>query len=154
MLREAEGRVFCATYQRSEENCERDAWSPKEFEVKTGLNTAFDRALIYAPAKISHFHSPDLTKEKDYRNQRDNWSHIYQSAIVVPIRCIDHSKVGTKNESDDLGFLCIDTLSTNRLNDTWHIELMASFADQMYNFVSLMRGRYALTPPKQQFLID
>ena len=144
LSKQVEGRSFCSSYARSEENCKRDTWAPKDFEVNTGRNTAFDKALLYSAATISHFHSWDLTTEENYRNERDNWSNIYKSAIVVPIRSVNPEKLGTHEGSDDIGFLCVDTLATQRLNNTWHVELLASFADQMYNFLCLMRGRYSM----------
>jgi len=137
-------KMLCETYERSEENCDRDSGPGRKFEINTGANTAFDEAIKYATGVVSHFHSADLAANKGYRNQRDHWSDFYQSSIVVPIRCVNPDKIGSKDCSDDIGFLCVDTLSAYRLNDTWHIDLLAAFADQMYNFISLMRGRYAL----------
>jgi hypothetical protein len=145
LITQVDGKTFCATHERSEENCPRDIAKPRQFELNTGANTAFDKALMYANGMISHFHSDDLTKEEAYRNQRDHWSDFYQNTIVVPIRFVDLAKLGNKDASSDIGFLCVDTLSPNRLNNTWHVELLAAFADQMYNFMSLMRGEYQLT---------
>jgi hypothetical protein len=147
LIKQLDGKTFCSSYARSEENCKRDTWEPMDFEVGTGRNTAFDKALLYASATISHFHSWDLAKETDYRNQRDNWGNIYKSAIVVPIRSVNRERLGTQQSSDDIGFLCVDTPATQRLNNTWHVELLAGFADQMYNFFCLMRGRYTLKTP-------
>jgi hypothetical protein len=141
------GNTFCETHARSEEISERDCSQPARFEVKTGLNTAFDKALVYNAGKISHFFSADLQAEAKaghYRNQRDNWSDYYLCAIIVPIRCVTVPKNGTPIASDDIGFLCVDTTSPHRLNDDYHLELLAGFADQMYNFMSLMRGKYIL----------
>jgi hypothetical protein len=141
------GSTYCETHARSEENSERDCSQPAKFEVKTGRNTAFDKALAYNAGKISHFFSADLQAEAKaghYRNQRDNWSDFYRCAIIVPIRCVTVPKDGTPIASDDIGFLCVDTTSPRRLNDDYHLELLAGFADQMYNFMSLMRGKYVL----------
>ena len=141
------GNSFCETHARSEENSERDCAQPAKYEVKTGLNAAFDTALAYKAGRISHFHSADLeadAKVGNYRNQRDNWSDFYASTIVVPIRCVTVPRDGTPIASDDIGFLCVDTSSTYRLNDDYHVQLLAGFADQMYNFMSLMRGKYML----------
>lgn len=144
-LIQRDGEKYSAiTYARSEENCARDKALPGFFEIKTGSNTAFDRALMYSNGRVSYFHSANLTKETDYHNQRDHWVDFYRSTIVVPIRSVDPAKVGQNSCSDDIGFLCVDTLSGNRLNATWHVELLAAFADQMYNFMSLMRGNYQL----------
>jgi hypothetical protein len=138
------GKDFSETFERSEENSVRDIAPQRPYELNTGANIAFDKALMHISGVTSRFQSDDLTKEKDYRNQRDHWSDFYKNTIVVPIRSVDPIKMGSKDSSDDIGFLCVDTLSLNRLNNTWHVELLAAFADQMYNFMSLMRGKYRL----------
>jgi hypothetical protein len=138
------GRVYCQTAIRSQVGSERDHGPHRKFELMTGENTAFDVALRYTPGEISYFFSPDLRKEHNYRNQRKNWAAFYRSAIVVPIRYVDWENAGKDAASDLIGFLAVDTLSTNRLNNTFHVALIASFSDQMYNFMSLMRGKYAI----------
>jgi len=137
-------KLFCQTLARSESCCSRDNFSKKLFAVKTGENTAFDTALVYQSTGFSHFHSSDLNKLKDYANERQNWKKHYVSALVVPIRYVDLRKIGQPNCSDDLGFLCVDTLTPNRLKNDWHLALLSGFADQLYNFMSLMRGKYRL----------
>jgi len=138
------GKLFASTYVRSESKSERDTWEPRDFAIGVGQNSAFDKAIQISPGRISHFFSPDLTQENGYRNQRDNWNRFYQSAIVVPIRYVNREKVGSPDASDDIGFLCVDTMSTNRLNDDFHLHYLAAVADQMYNFMSLMRGKYSV----------
>lgn len=139
------GKRYANTYVRSVDNCERDAEGKPAFEVGTNANPGFDHALrIRNDGNPSHYYSPDLTKEKDYYNERTNFSKYYRSAIVVPIRYRRKDKAGTPEETDDIGFLSIDTTSTNRLNSGSHVQFLAAFADQMYNFISLMRGRYCL----------
>jgi hypothetical protein len=51
-----------------------------------------------------------------------------------------------------LGFLAVDTMSENRLNNTYQMQMLAAYAHQMYNFMSLMRGKYSLaaSPESQQ----
>lgn len=139
------GRRVAKTYVRSEDDCTRDVGPPFEYDLGTNQNTAFDTALrLPEPNKCSHFHCGDLTKLANYNNQRPQWTNFYRSSIVVPIRFLDGQRVGQYDQSQDLGFLCVDTLSRNWLNDGYHVELLASFADQMYNFLSLMRGRYTV----------
>src|SRR6266705_2319254 len=136
--------VFCHTYARSEPKSRRDRDGILgNFPVGTGENTGFDIALQSDPSGISHFFCSNLPKSKKqnrYRNRRDNFEKYYKSAIVVPIR----SQTSQQNGSNNRGFLCVDTLSTNSLNEGYHIELLAAFGDQMYNFLSLMRGTYRL----------
>jgi len=138
------GSSFCHTYARSEPKCRRDRdGGPDVYAIGHGENTAFEVALNSDPSGISHFFGGDLPKMKKqnrYRNQRDNFEKYYKSTIVVPIR----SQSCQQREANNRGFLCVDTLSTHCLNDGYHVELLAAFADQMYNFFSLMRGTYRL----------
>lgn len=134
---------YCSTYVRSENICERDQEEPIRYDLGSGVNTAFDKALqTRTDGECACFCSGDLTKEQNYNNQRQRWGRYYRSVIVVPIRA-RRTGVGGKSEfPDDIGFLCVDTLSQNRLNKTYYVHLLAAFADQMYNFMSLMRGKY------------
>jgi hypothetical protein len=153
LLDEENGRLVCRIYARSDLNSRRDQDPSLEFSVKTGANTAFDDALKQAAGGISHFFSADLPKLKKaghYRNQRDDFEKHYHSTIVVPIRFLDSAKAGKADDANNRGFLCIDTLSKNCLNERYHLELLASMADQMYNFFSLMRGEYKFPPQKKE----
>jgi len=145
LLKETDGRYFAHTYVRSLENCPRDKPERRKYQVGTGANTTFDKALQKCPNGIpSHFFSPDLTREEGYCNERQHYDKIYRSAIVVPIRGVNKGKEGTNEEYDMIGFLCVDTKSTHRLNDGYHLQMVSSLAGQMYNFMSLMRGKYTV----------
>lgn len=145
LLKECDGRYFAHTYVRSLEKSGRDKPERKKYEVGTGANTAFDKALQKRPDGIpSHFFSPDLTKEEGYFNERQHYDKLYRSAIVVPIRGVNKGKEGTNEEYDMIGFLCVDTRSTHRLNGGYHVQMVSSLAGQMYNFMSLMRGKYTV----------
>jgi len=141
---EEDGARFAQTYVRSIDDCDRDSRGYTKYTIGTGTNTAFDKALqIVNNGKLSCFFSSDLNKdlkENNYSNQRSEFSIYYRSAIVVPIRCTNYM-----NSTDDIGFLCVDSKSVNRLSSGYQVELLAAFADQMYNFMSLMRGKYHLT---------
>ena len=75
------------------------------------------------------------------------WQRYYKSAIVVPVNC---TGVPEKPKRNDIGLLCVDSKSRNRLNDSYHVEIMAALAYQMYNFISLMRGEYAVSTEKER----
>ena len=145
LLKEDSGKYFAHTYVRSLEDCARDKPKRIKYEVGTGANAAFDTALRKGPNGIpSHFFSPDLQKEAHYSNARQHYDKLYRSAIVVPIRGVNKGKEGTHEEYDMIGFLCVDTLSTHRLNNGYHLQMVCSLAGQMYNFMSLMRGNYTV----------
>lgn len=132
-------RYVAETYVRSEEGCVRDTPKKEKYEVNTGKNTAFDAALGVKPDGVPrHFFSPDLTKEKDYSNQRNNYLEFYRSALIVPIGCSKGETGGYRA----IGLLCVDTKSTHRLNSGYHLQMLLSLAGQMYDYISLMRGEY------------
>ena len=148
LTKENDGKWFVTSYARSENDSERDKADPKRFEVNTGQNAAFDQSLMpNTTGRITHFYSGDLRKHKQYSNQRLNWQQYYQSTIVVPIRCLG---VNGKFQREDIGFLCVDTKSRNRLNNGHHVTMLAALADQMYNFMSLMRGKYRVSVKEGQ----
>ena len=143
------GQAYCTTLVRSETLCARDALGETQrFSLNTGANTTLDEALRYQPGRKSYFYSADLTKEREgsYNNDRRTWKSYYRSEIVCPIRYVKPDVDGRPPTSDDIGFLIVDTLSTNRLNEAFHLELLGACADQMYNFMSLMRGKYSVSP--------
>lgn len=142
-----DNKKFASTYVRSQEKCDRDKIEMVKFSVGTAENTAFDEAVRpRTDGKPSHYFSPDLTKEakNGYSNQRQHFQRYYRSTLVVPIRGKNHGKEGTDDEYDMIGYLCIDTLAANRLKDGFHLQMLSSLAGQMYNFMSLMRGRYTV----------
>ena len=151
LTKKEDGTLYATTCSRSEDHSERDKPSPKESQVNTGRNTAFDCALDpKTTGRIPYFYSADLLKLRahgGYNNERSRWERYYKSAIVVPIQC---SGVPGKLERNDIGLLCVDTKSRNRLNDSYHVEIMAAFADQMYNFISLMRGNYTVSTKERE----
>lgn len=136
---DTDNNKYAQTYVRSLEKSKRDGDEIVKYTIGTGVNTSFDQALKIRQDKPSHFFSPNLKKEKNkYYNERQHFDKFYRSTIVVPIRC----KTNENSSVEDIGFLCVDTKSTNRLNGGYHVYLLASFAAQMYNFMSLMRGNY------------
>ena len=145
LITEFNGKFVCETFVRSEQNCERDQgpWKHFKFELNTDANTGYDRALQYKQGDVSAFVCNDLTTLTGYRNQRDNWHRFYRSTIVVPVRYVNVKNLGKPGASDDVGFLCLDSLEIASFNQD-HVHLLAGFADQLYNFMSIMRGRYRL----------
>jgi len=130
------------TYTRSENHSEREKTNPKEFEVNTGQNTALDQAIQPdTTGRLQHFYSADLRKHKNYTNQRPQYLKYYQSTLLVPIQS---PGVESISDRDDIGFLCVDTRSRNRLNNGHHLNMLAALSDQMYNFMSLMRGKFTV----------
>jgi hypothetical protein len=139
--------AFCFTWARSHVDILRSASGIEKFRVGVGENTGFDEAMKLRDSETSYFFSPDLrtlSRRGRYRNARSGWANCYLSTIVVPIRQV--IRTGDPPEVHVFGFLCVDTMSPNRLNGTYHVQFLAGFADQMYNFLSIMRRTYLLTP--------
>jgi len=143
-----ERKCFAHTYVRSQELCNRDTPDRIKYAVGSGANTGFDTALAKRSDGLpSHFYSanlPALEKQRGYSNQRQHYSRHYRSTIVVPIRGVNKGKESTPSEFDLIGFLCVDTMSLNRLNEGYHLFMISALASQMYNFMSLMRGKYTV----------
>ncbi len=137
---------FARTYVRSSYVDDRDQHSQRKlYEVGAGKNTGLDGARAIMEGSPSHFFSPDLVKLKEkgeYKNQRADFSNYYKSTIVVPLTSRLHNTTGV---TDEIGFLSVDTMSTNRLNKKYHVYLMAAFADQMFSFISFMKGDYDIS---------
>jgi hypothetical protein len=135
--------LYVQTYVRSQELCPRDLPEPQRFKVSKGLNTAFDEAIrARTDGKPRHFFSADLRRiEGRYRNERPSWLQHYKSALVVPIQS---SADDADQTLELLGFLCVDSKSVNRLDDHYQLYMLTALAAQMYNFLSLMRGRYTV----------
>jgi hypothetical protein len=136
---EQEGEHFCFTWARSEARGYREELLASKYSLNTGANSGLDQALVMRNSQPSHFFSPDLWIDKTYKNESDGWQRLYRSTIVVPIRHVIDRKT---DEVDLIGFLCVDTLAANRLNDTYCVEYLAAFADQMYNFMSIIRDNF------------
>ena len=144
LLTTEDGRSYAQTLTRSVSKSVRDE-NKLKYQVGTGENTAFDVASEKGIGKKPpHYFSPDLEKEDHYMNQRQKYIEYYRSVLVVPIRGTNYGKEGTREEFDNIGFLCIDTQSTHRLNDNNHLYMITSFSCQMYNFMFIMRGRYTV----------
>jgi hypothetical protein len=90
--------------------------------------------------KCCHFYSDDINDAHDskegYEDERPDYKEHYQAVLSVPIRF-------TFEELDDkLGYLQVDTKSRYRLNDVEHLYLLSAYADQLYNFLSLVRRNF------------
>ncbi len=138
--------VYARTYVRSHSHSERDFKNKTKFSVGNGKNTSFDEALRSRNDGLpQHFYSPDLTIKGSYHNERVGFSNFYKSTLVVPIggHYCEDKESNQELFYDLIGFLCVDTMSTNRLNDNDHLYMLSALAEQMYNFISLMRGKYS-----------
>ncbi len=153
IVRGRDGALYARTHARSDNMCGRDKVEPFDFQLNTGKNTGLDRALEHVQGRVSHFFSADLFSEAErgeYYNERPNWRDCYRSAIVVPIQHVTGKKDQHGWIADSLGFLAVDTLSENRLNNSYQMHMLAAYAHQMYNFMMLMRGTYSLAPQQEQ----
>ena len=137
--------LYVQTYVRSESQCLRDQTMPNKFILNTNQNTCYDDATLPGVgAKPSHYFSPNLRDDENYNSQRLKHLQYYKSILVVPIRGELSRPDSLEKVTDLVGFLAVDTMSTNRLNSTYHLYMLAALSHQIYNFISLMRGQYSI----------
>ncbi len=90
--------------------------------------------------KCCHYFSEDITAKdatkEGYTDERPDYGEHYQSVLCVPIR-FSHGEL-----EDVIGYLQIDTKSRHRLNDVEHLYILSAYADQLYNFLSLVRRNF------------
>jgi hypothetical protein len=140
LIKDEGGQKTCFPWASSEINSNR-----KRNNFSLGAeNTRFITALQQRAASPTHFYEADLlslAQAGKYSDETQHWEKLYTSCIVVPIRYHRNGSTNAKDH-DEVGFLVVDTMSARRLNDAEHVHLVASFADQMYNFLSMMRRKY------------
>jgi hypothetical protein len=144
---DSSNRLYAQTYVRSQTGHKRDHSGNRMYKVGDGSNTSFDTALIYRnDGSLPHFFSPDLGLEKSYNNERQHYERFYRSTLVVPIYGKNPTNPGAETDevqsTETLGFLCVDTLTLNRLNNDHHLYMLSSLATQMYNFMKAIRGSH------------
>jgi len=136
---------FAHTYVRSEELCVRDFGGRVKYKVDKSENSGFYEALMpRSDGKPPHFFSGDLTTDGQYKNQRKNFNFYYRSALVVPIGDMVVTDNGEQMVDGLVGFLCVDSLSVNRLNNRYHLFMLSALSSQMYTFISFVRGKYRI----------
>lgn len=134
---------ICALHAFSEDDFLRCARPIQKFSVSPA-NTRFWEAGRKRGNGICHFYADDLTKlGADYNDEMQHWDSKYRSCLAVPIRYFPNRNDA---QPDDIGFLVADTKHANRFKGDFQVELLAAFADQMYNFQSIWRGRNERKP--------
>ncbi len=91
------------------------------------------------PHAKSYFHQ-NTKKAKSFLDGFPESKEFYKSILVIPIHF--EGKINDEILHDRLGFLQADCKSANHLNNREHAELLAAFADQFYNFLSIMKQNY------------
>lgn len=142
-------KCYAHTYVRNLKASVRDMPERIKYVVGDEQNTGFEAALKHRnDGRQPHFHSSDLEREPGYQNQRSDFKRHYRNVLVVPIREPAFEKErrqdtqGMQNDQTLIGFLCVDTLSVNRINNGFHLVMLSALASQMYTFMCFMRGRY------------
>lgn len=77
----------------------------------------------------------DLGANRNYNNQNPEWSELYNSTLVVPIRYRFSSK--GPDSADVLGFLCTDSLNA-KFDSKVCTALLSAFGDSLYNLFLLI----------------
>lgn len=140
---------FAMTINRSK-NTRQDRQKENE-DVNINNNDDFKflvngRATFYGKSNLKDEY------ENDKYNVGDDykiWSKKYNSTLIVPIRY--YSKKSNHNnvnvDFDIVGFLCIDSkdnIADWENNNSYELNLLASFADTMYIYIKKYRDLYYL----------
>ena len=138
-------RRFCFTWATSELPRKRDKVQEKRYPLEPGQNTRFIEILdALDKGDEPGFFSADITKETKYHDSLPGFEGHYGSIMVVPIYCaIPTEQDPTITSIRILGFLSVDS-SRNRLKEKTAKNLLLAFANQMFNFISLMRHEYRM----------
>lgn len=140
------GKKFAETYARNLATPERDNGIRNKYDIGNGENTAFDKAVERSPnGEPSNFLSNNLKimrENEEYKNQRQDFLNHYQSTIVVPIRKVNKEKTGTENEFYTIGYLTVDSKSTD-VFEKYHVYVLSALAYQMCIFFSFTRNEYS-----------
>ena len=135
----------CFIWACNEQNVDRQRWVEQSFLISKDSNTRFQRILeLIENKKKPIYFSRDILKENQYHDSLPDAKSFYRTVIVVPVKCTISADSG-KQESRILGFLTLDSKSPGRLNDDYHAEFLAAFADQIFNFISVMRSYFRHT---------
>lgn len=130
---------------------DRKNYESSKTEILLKDNTDFMQ-IIEPDVPYDYFYCKDLVKFKkklnevgqDLKNTNTAWEKDYKSTVIVPIRTeskrLYHLK--TKDSSDEydlLGFLCIDSKSTEAFtskNEQYNVSLMSAYAEVCYILLS------------------
>ncbi len=142
-INEAKVRTFCRSSNTSTERIANDTIQGRLSSVKIVENTDFYEIL--SGASSSGVYQADLkeydnylrTIGKTYKNTTRKYWEYYKGTIVVPIRVANEHLYFNNLNSDYnvIGFLCVDTLSTNvfRKNDKeFYMNIVKAFAAEIY----------------------
>lgn len=145
--------TFCRS-PNSESN--RNGYESRGKEIKICDNTDFYEVVsnnyrkdyFYQTDLVAYAAERDQQNEEKYHNTNDDWKKYYHSTIVVPIR-IDSNKVNHQESGSNsyhiIGFLCIDSLSTDAFTEKqekYNVAIMRAYADLLY--IMLSQYRYYL----------
>lgn len=143
--------TFCRSSNTDRERIENDNSKNKkgvlicentDFYEIVGSRTEPPQPFFYQGDLLKY--AKDLEKVgKKYKNTRKDFDKYYKATIVAPIRVHkEHQHFSVdKDAYDIIGFLCLDSLSTNAFrNDDEYREIYSnivkSFADEMYVVLS------------------
>ncbi|MBI4855833.1 MAG: hypothetical protein HY818_03715 [Acetobacterium woodii] len=132
-------------------------------KIKVSENTDFEEIFMinegYKTNRKHFFYKENLKlyekelkkKNERYKNSNINWRKEYNTTIVLPIRCVkdygDDNLEKEFTEYDLIGFLCVDSLSTNAFSlksRGFIINYLSGIADILYVYFDKCLDHYAL----------
>ena len=144
-IEQASIQTFCRSRNTDGERTSRDAFNEVNVAKSVKINDNTDFYDILNGDSSSCFYQRDLVAYakkleaagKEYKNSTSQYWKYYRGTVVAPIRIAkkrlyyDESDLGF----DVIGFLCIDTLSTNVFREKdkiFYTKIVKSFAADMY----------------------
>lgn len=143
-------RTFCRSKnsqpeRKSNDNVKKSVkiYDNTDFYDILDLNDVGTNACFYKSNLVEY--SKKLKESgKKYKNTTDDWEKYYKSTIVAPIRVAnEHLFYNKLNKGYDVvGFLCVDSLSTEAFRDrdsdkTNYSYIVKSFAAEMYIILNM-----------------
>lgn len=85
---------------------------------------------------ITHYYAKNVNRVTGYQPEGP---HQYPNFIVVPLRARRHQDLDGKNKFAIIGCLQVKTKSEGCLNGTFHVDIVAELADQLFTLLSVAR---------------
>lgn len=153
-INHAKVRTFCRSSNTDGERISHDMINNVAKSVKIIDNTDFydilkgDSGSGFYQRNLLDYSKKLEEAGKIYRNTTEQYWRYYKGTIVAPIRVAKERLhyVDSDDDFDVIGFLCIDTLSTNVFREkdkSYYMKIVKSFAAELY--IILNKYNYYLT---------
>lgn len=142
-IEQARIQTFCRSRNTEGERTSRDTFNEGGMSAKIVDNTDFydilkgDSSSCFYQRDLCAYAKKLEAAGKEYKNSTGQYWKYYKGTVVAPIRIAKKRLYYDESDSgfDVIGFLCIDTLSTNVFREkdkAFYTKIVKSFAADMY----------------------